>query len=103
MWTIREVNVVTGEATDRPMTPEEIADAQARTLAENNPKIDALIDAKERAVMLPRVTREYLLTDFLAKATAAGYTEAQLYATSPAYKKVKDFNAEIQTLRAQRV
>ena len=71
--------------------------------AQHNAAIDAQIDALERVQQLPRVVREYLLTDFAAKAAAQGMTEPQLYAASVAYKKVKDFDQQIRALRLLRV
>lgn len=44
-----------------------------------------------------------MLGQFLITAQAAGYTEGQLYAVNVGYKKLKDHDAEIETLRARLV
>lgn len=56
----------------------------------------AEINNKERANMLPRVVREYLLGDFEAKALAAGLLPTLL----PAYVKIKALDDQIKVLRA---
>ena len=68
-----------------------------------NVAIDAKISALESAVMLPRVTREFMLATFVSLAAAQNVTEATLYASNVGYKRVKDFDSQIAALRAQRV
>lgn len=67
-----------------------------------NSKIDQQIAAAETQQLLPRVVREFLLASAVKEAAALGMTEAQLYAANIGYKKMKDANAEIAALRAQR-
>lgn len=55
------------------------------------------ISALEAQNMLPRVVREYLLTDFTDKAVKAGLDPMLL----PAYAKLKALDDKIKTLRAQ--
>lgn len=59
------------------------------------------IDALERQNMIPRVTREALLAYAVFIAQSGGVPEAQLYAENIAYRKMKDFDAQIAALRAQ--
>jgi hypothetical protein len=61
----------------------------------------AKIEAMEKASLMPRPVREFLLIASIERAVAAGYTEPQLYAANLAYKKVKDFDAQITELRTQ--
>ena len=86
---------------------EQLPDTDAEVVTyltpDRNTVIDAKIAALEAAQLLPRVTREYFLADFVAKAAAQGYTEPQLYAASAAYKRLKDFDSQIAALRTSRV
>jgi hypothetical protein len=59
------------------------------------------IDEMERAQMLPRGPREALLAITMTLATTQGATEAQLYSSNIAYRKIKDFDSQISALRAQ--
>lgn len=60
----------------------------------------AQLEEMERRYMLPRVTREALLSYAVAIAELHGVTEAQLYAENPAYKRVKDFDQQFSIVRA---
>lgn len=105
-----EVNVVTGEAVEIELTAEEIAAAQAnaeRVLA-SNVAIDSQIDALERKKQLPRITRDMHRMVTLQAAAAQGITEADLLSEgnphySAGYARFYAFDAEIASLRAQRV
>jgi hypothetical protein len=61
----------------------------------------AQILSLERENMMPRITREFMLLDAVAKAAAQGITEPQLYAGMFAYQKLKDFDMQIAALRSQ--
>ena len=77
----------------------EITDAEALAASPApNPKIVALssIVALEQREMLPRVVREYLLSDFAAKALAAGKDPTML----PGYVKLRALDDQIAVLRA---
>jgi hypothetical protein len=65
------------------------------------PDYAAQILALERENMMPRITREFMLLDAVAKAAAQGITEPQLYAGMFAYRKLKDFDMQIAALRSQ--
>jgi hypothetical protein len=64
-------------------------------------QIQAQIDGLERTVMLPRPVREFLILSAQKEASALGLTEPQLYTANLAYKRVKDFDNSIVTLRQQ--
>ena len=57
--------------------------------------IQASIDSQERAVMLPRGTREFMLAYMTAT-----FTSTQL-ASNPGFLKIKAFDDRITALRAQ--
>ena len=63
--------------------------------------LQSQIDSLERAAMLPRPVREFLILAAQKEAAAIGLTEPQLYAANLAYKRVKDFDNEIVVLRTQ--
>jgi hypothetical protein len=71
----------------------------ARAKTATNAKIDAQIVEMEKAQQLARVTREYMIADFAAKAAAINADPMLL----PGYKKLHDFDASIAALRASRV
>lgn len=73
---------------------EQIAQARAA-------KIQAQIDSMERESLVARPVREYMLLDMEAKALAAGYTLEQLREQQHGYRRVKEFDEQIQALRAQ--
>lgn len=74
---------------------------QPPTPEETKARIQRQIDDLERGYMMPRATREALLAYAVTLASSNGVTEAQLYAGNIAYRKVKDFDAQIAALRAQ--
>lgn len=90
-----EHNAATGETFEVDLTPEEIAEAQARTAAETPVRIKAQIDALERAAMLPRGVREFMLMYL-----EASFTPPQL-AGNPGYQNAKAFDNQIRALRDQ--
>lgn len=63
--------------------------------------IQSQIDSLERAQLLPRVTREWLIAAAVATVATTGVTELQLYIANIAYRKLKDFDASIVVLRNQ--
>jgi hypothetical protein len=65
------------------------------------PDYAAQILSLERENMMPRITREFMLLDAVAKAAAQGITEPQLYAGMFAYRKLKDFDVQIAAMRSQ--
>ena len=74
-----------------PPTPEELRAA-----------IQSQIDSLEAKYHMARPVREFMLLSSVEKAAALGYTEPQLYAANIAYKAVKDFDAQITALRAEK-
>jgi hypothetical protein len=102
-----------GEALLIPAWPQgmtQITQAQADALLAPPPltsvqqrdTIQAQIDAMEQKNIMPRLTREYMLTDAVKQAAAIGITEPQLYALQIGYKRLKDFDSAISVLRVQR-
>ncbi len=77
-----------------PKPAEHVATVQAA-------RIKAQIDELERAAILPRPMREYMIQDLEAKAAANSVTLADLRAANVNYRKVKDFDAQIAGLRQQ--
>lgn len=84
----------------------------AELTAEANAAIIAQIDALEQAQLMPRITREFFLTqaEQMGAAMSPAMTPTDLYTagsstTAPqafqTYKKLKDFDNEIAALRAQ--
>jgi hypothetical protein len=55
----------------------------------------------ERAQMMPRITRETILSLAEERAAALGLTQAQLLAKNRGYAALKAFDLEIAALRAQ--
>lgn len=90
------------------LTDEEIADEaqraadwEATSPARAKAAIQTQIDVLERTQLLPRITREGLLAAAVDLAATQNVTEPQLYAANIAYSKLKDFDAQITTLRTQ--
>jgi len=71
------------------------------TPTEQRAAIQTEIDSLERANLMPRVTREFLLLAAVQQAVAQGVNESTLYAANIGYRKVKDFDAQIMSLRSQ--
>jgi len=65
------------------------------TPAEINASINAQIAGLEQATLMPRATREFMLTFFAATASSQGVDPM----TSPAYVKVKALDDQIAALR----
>lgn len=107
MSTIIEVNVSTGERTEREMTAEEIAavtPTQEQLDQQRKSKALAELTALEQANLMPRVTREFLIIATLQQAAQLGLTVGQLLdagdpAFSPGFKKMWDFNEQTKALR----
>jgi len=66
-----------------------------KTAEEKSAEAIAMIYSLESSTLLPRVTREFMLTFFAAQATAAGVDPE----SSPAYAKVKALDTQISELR----
>lgn len=80
-----------------------VLDAHIANAATRRIKAAALqdISALEREQMLPRAVREFLLGVAVKEGAAAGLTEPQLYTANIGYRKMKDFNDSIKTLRGR--
>ena len=94
-----EYNITTGEHREIEMTPEEIAAMQQAI----DPKVIAAneILRLESESKIPRVSREFMLSVMEKEAIDAGYTLEQLYAANIGYRKLKDLDTQIRTLRKQ--
>lgn len=57
------------------------------------------INDLERSTMLPRASREFMLGMMVQLAMQQGLDEPTLYDKNPGYRKVKDLDEEIKTLR----
>lgn len=55
----------------------------------------------ERETLMNRAVREFMILSAEAQAAAQGVTPAQLYAANPAYKSVKDVDAQVTALRGK--
>lgn len=75
--------------------------ATVLTSQQQKDAIQGQIDSLEHAQLLPRVTREGLLGAAVALTATQGIDEPTLYAANIAYHKLKDFDAQIVTLRDQ--
>ncbi len=91
--TIREINLETGEETTRDYTQEEL-DAIA-ALPQPDPKdaIRTQIKQLEAEQLMPRATREFMLTFMELNAPA------EVLAVNPGYQAVKAFDLQIKALR----
>lgn len=96
------INLQTGEVTTRPLTPEEIA-----ALPPDPPRDYASeISALERAAMLPKATRKFMLSFMEATAIQQGAGQgltpeqslAALLAGNPGYAGVKALDDQIEAL-----
>lgn len=94
--TIITMNVQTGEMTERDLTPDEVA-----AIPPPPPRnVAAEIAELERQHLMPRAQREFMLGMMVQLATQQGVSEPQLYAANPGYRKVKDLDEQIKTLRS---
>jgi len=80
--------------------------SQEQIDAQNKAKALAELTALEQANLLPRVTREFLITVTLQQAATLGLTVTQLLdandpAFSPGFKKMWDFNEQTKVLRGK--
>lgn len=78
-------------------TPQEFAQTEPARIAE----VQAQIDALELKYHLNRAVREALLGLAVKEALAQGVDEPTLYALNAGYRKTKDLDAQIATLRGQ--
>lgn len=62
--------------------------------------ITALLADKEKAELVPRGVREFMLASIEAQAQAQGVNLATLYAANAGYKKAKDLDNQAKALRA---
>lgn len=69
----------------------------------HNAAIDAQISAIERGQMLPRGVREFILPNMVKIGQDQGLTAQQLYDQQPGYRRLKDLDDQIKTLRGQRM
>jgi len=88
------VDLTTGKVSHIDLTAEEIAEAQARTAAEQvmtPEKTMALIAQKERDAMMPRALREFVLSRL----------SAEEIATNPGFQGIKALDDDIALLRSR--
>lgn len=88
--------------TDAEPLAEDHPDVVAFLTPAPNAVIDAQIAALEQGQLLPRGVREYIMAGMVEKGASLGLTEPQLYAAQVGYRRLKDFDAQIKALRAQR-
>lgn len=65
------------------------------------PTIQEQIDALEAPTGAPRWVREGILIAMVSAAAQQGVSEPQLYQDNPGYRKAKDLETAIATLRSQ--
>lgn len=98
------INLETGEVSTVPLTDEEIAALPGPAPRDYAAEITAL----ERETMLPRATREFMLTFMETTAIQEGAGQgltaeqslAALRAGNSGYRKVKELDEQIDALRA---
>ena len=71
------------------------------TVAQQNAAVQSQIDALEQKEKMNRFVREAMILLSQQQATLSGLTEPQLYIANFGYKKLKDHNTQINTLRIQ--
>ena len=95
----KEINLLTGEVTeyeDAPVTIQPlptVAELKALKLSE--------IDLLEASQFMTRGEREGWLAMIEAQADSQGVSLETLYLANPFYKKLKDVNDKVATLRAE--
>lgn len=91
MWTNQNGLIYEGDCRDgdRTATPEEIAAWELSKL----PSPQSQIDALERQQLMPRATREFMLTFMELNAPP------EVLAVNPGYQAVKAFDLQIKALR----
>lgn len=83
------------------ITDEEAAELLAPLSIPESVLILAQIAEIERTTLMNRAVREFMLLSAEATAASHGITPAVLYTVNPAYKAVKDVEAQIAALRAR--
>ena len=86
-----------------PISDAELAALRAPTVEQQKANIQNQIESLERQQLMPRISREALLNFALQQGIATGLTEPQIYATDASYRKLKDLDVSIITLRDQLV
>lgn len=100
MWINQQGGLYSGDCQpgDREATAAEVAAWEA---SRSKTAIQWQIDNLETASKIPRVTREFMLQVMEKEATDAGMTLEQLRQANIGYKKLKDLDTQIRTLRGQ--
>jgi len=86
-----------------PISDAELTVLRAPIVAQQRANIQNQIESLERQQLMPRITREALLSIILQQSIVPGLTESQLYATDINYRKLKDLDVSIVALRDQLV
>lgn len=92
---VRIVNSATGEETTRDYTQAEIDAIASGPQPDPRAVILAQIDALERQQLMPRATREFMLTFMELNAPP------EVLEVNPGYQAVKAFDNQIKVLREQ--
>jgi hypothetical protein len=90
---IRVINLATGEETARDYTQEELDTLALIPSANPKEAIKAQIKQLETEQLMPRATREFMLTFMELNAPA------EVLAVNPGYQAVKAFDNQIKALR----
>jgi hypothetical protein len=90
---IREVDLTTGEITARDYTQAELDAIASQPQPDARQVIQSQIDSLERDQLMPRATREFMLTFMEMNAPA------EVLAVNPGYQAVKAFDNQIKALR----
>lgn len=96
-----EINCQTGEQVIVPLTQSEIDEINSRPPEDQKVVAKRQISEIERETLMNRAVREFMLLSAEAQAAAQGVTPVQLYAANPAYKSVKDVDAQVAALRGK--
>jgi len=96
-----EINVQTGEQQIVELTQDELDEVASRPVEPEKTKAKRQIAEIERETLMNRAVREFMILSAEAQAAAQGVTPAQLYAANPAYKSVKDVDAQVAALRGK--
>lgn len=106
--TVREINITTGEATEREYTQEELDEIASQPQPDPIDQLKKQVDAIERETMMNRAAREGLLL-LIEKEAMREFSvdqataQAGLYAANLAYRKVKDIDNQIVALRRAQI
>jgi len=90
---IRTFDIVTGEEVMRDYTPEELEAIASAPQPDPKDTIRAQIKQLESEQLMPRATREFMLTFMEMNAPA------EVLAVNPGYQAVKAFDLQIKALR----